>query len=141
MEARIHMITLINVYYEENRHAILYNLLGERTPEQSISHKGLPGYPEHVDFVESLPYKIWFFVHSSDEDDYVGTVYLTRQNEIGIFIFNKYQCKGYGRQAVTAMMESNDGPFLANINPLNTPSAKMFESLGFKHLQNTLRYD
>ena len=135
------MITLINVYYEENRHAILYDLLGERTPEQSISHKGLPTYPEHVDFVESLPYKTWCFIHSSDEDDYVGTAYLSKQNEIGIFIFKKYQRNGYGHVAVKALMDANDGPFLANVNPKNTASIEMFEWLGFKHIQNTLRYD
>lgn len=133
------MITLINVYYEENRHAILYELLGERTPEQSISHKGRPEYPEHVDFVESMPYRTWCFIHSSDEDDYVGTVYLSKQNEIGVFIFNKYQRKGYGNEAVKDLMDSNEGPFLANVNPENTTSIAMFEKLGFKHIQNTYK--
>ena len=131
------MISLINVYYEENRFAILYRLLGERTPDQSISHKGMPDYPEHVEFVESLPYKTWCFIHAPEEDGYVGTVYLSKQNEIGVFIFNQYQRKGYGQEAVKVLMEANDGPLLANINPQNTASAKMFESLGFKHIQNT----
>ena len=135
------MITLINVYYEENRHAILYDLLSERTPEQSISHKELPDYPEHVEFVESLPYKTWCFIHSSKENDYVGTVYLTRQNEIGVFIFKKYQGNGYGPVAVKELMDANEGPFLANVNPQNTASARMFEWLGFKHIQDTFQLD
>ena len=131
------MISLINVYYEENRHAILYSLLGERTKDQCISHKELPDFSEHVEFVESIPYRTWCFIHSSDEDDYVGTVYLTKQKEIGVFIFNKYQRKGYGKEAVRSLMEVNDGPFLANVNPKNSTSIWMFESLGFNHIQNT----
>lgn len=131
------MISLINVYYEENRFSILYSLLDERTPDQSISHKGMPDFNNHVEFVESIPYRTWCFIHSSDEDDYVGTVYLTKQKEIGVFIFNKYQRKGYGKEAVRSLMEVNDGPFLANVNPKNSTSAKMFESLGFNHIQNT----
>lgn len=133
------MITLINVYYEENRHVILYELLKERTQEQSISHKELPAFSDHAEFVESLPYKSWCFVHSSSEDDYVGTVYLSKQNEIGVFIFNKYQRKGYGHVAVKALVDANEGPFLANVNPKNTASIAMFEWLGFNHIQNTYR--
>lgn len=134
------MITLINVYYEESRHKILYELLSERTPDQSISHKEMPTYQKHVEFVESIPYKKWYFIHSSDEGDYVGAVYLSKNNEIGVFTFNKYHGKGYGQQAVQELMAESGGPFLANINPLNTASKNLFEKLGFKHIQNTYLY-
>ena len=134
------MITLINVYYEDNRHAILYELLSERTPTMSISHTGMPAYGEHVEFVESMPYQRWCFIHSSEEDAYVGTIYLSKQNEIGVFIFSKYQAKGYGKAAVQEIIAQHDGPFLANVNPRNSVSRGMFEGVGFTHIQDTLRY-
>lgn len=136
----IPMITLINIYQEENRHAILYSLLNERTPEQSISHKAMPTYQEHVNFVESMPYKKWYFVHSAKEKDYVGTAYLSKHNEIGITIFNEHQGNGYGPQAVKALIDESEGPFLANVNPKNEASIRMFEWFGFTHIQNTYRY-
>lgn len=132
------MITLINIYQEENRHAILYSLLSERTPDQAISHKAMPTYQEHVNFVESMPYKKWYFIHA--DKDYVGAVYLSKHNEIGITIFNKHQGKGYGPVAVKALMDESEGPFLANVNPHNHASKSMFEWLGFEHIQETYKY-
>ena len=35
----------------------LYQLLGERTPDQSISHKEMPSIGEHIRFLESNPYE------------------------------------------------------------------------------------
>lgn len=144
------MITLINIYQEENRHAILYSLLSERTTDQSISHKAMPTYQEHVDFVDSKPYYVWCFVHSSDEDDYVGAVYIGKHNELGVFIFQIYQRKGYGSAAIKSLISQFEplpairsvraGNFIANISPHNTASKKMFEALGFERIQETYKY-
>ena len=134
------MITLIDIYQEENRYDILYQLLSERTEEQAISHKQMPDYYDHVRFVDSIPYKNWYFIHAKSEKDYIGAVYLSKKNEIGIFIFNEYQGKCYGPMAVKALIDVSEGPFFANINPLNTSSKKMFEWLGFEHIQDTYRY-
>lgn len=113
----------------------LYRLISERTPEQSISHREVPSYTEHVTFVRSNPYKHWYLIES--QDGIVGATYLSKQNEIGIFIFKAHAGKGYGTAAVKKLMMLHSGPFLANINPDNAPSRAMFEKLGFKFIQVT----
>lgn len=115
----------------------LFDLLAERTAAQSISHKAMPTYDQHVSFVESRPYgENWYLVYVPYVG-FVGSVYLTRQREIGIAILKKYRGQGYGTCAVQALMARFDTKFLANINPANTASISMFKKLHFTHIQNT----
>lgn len=120
---------------------ILFKLLAERTPKQSISHKKMPSYGEHARFVKSDPYHVWYFIRKEDTQEVVGSVYLTRNNELGIFIFNKHQLKGYAQAAVMAVMANHEGPFFANINPANLASKAFFSELGFKFIQETYSHD
>lgn len=136
---------------------VLYDLLAERTPEQSISHREMPTWDEHAAFVKRMAshnvliledddfrlgeprYQGWFLVENY-LGAVVGSVYLTGQrNEIGISIFRRFQKRGYGQEAVTLLVQKY-GPakYLANINPANEPSRKMFEKLGFRVIQHTL---
>ena len=62
----------------------LYNLLKERDPRANISHKKMPTYNEHVMFVSSRPYSKWYVILYGANK--AGSVYITSQNEIGIFI-------------------------------------------------------
>jgi RimJ/RimL family protein N-acetyltransferase len=118
---------------------LLYVLLGEREPEQSISHKEMPEWDEHVAFVQSRPYKAWYVV--TDDGVPVGATYLSKQNEIGIAIFKAHRGKGYAKEAIQELMKHHDGPFLANINPNNWVSRCLFESLGFKFIQVTYSHE
>jgi RimJ/RimL family protein N-acetyltransferase len=130
-------LTLTSIYERPNRHWILYLLLCERDATTNISHNGrLPEYDAHVDFVESKPYADWCIIEING--DPVGACYLSKQDEIGIFILKAYQGKGYGWRAVKAMMEKH-GPrrYLANINPRNERSKEMFTRMGFKIIQHT----
>ena len=113
----------------------LYELLKERTPDQSISHKEVPVFPEHRNFFYSIPYMYWYLI--VDDGEVVGSVYLTKQREIGIFIFKEYFKKGYALQAINKIIEMHPGKFLANINPKNEASIKLFEKLGGKLIQHT----
>jgi RimJ/RimL family protein N-acetyltransferase len=114
---------------------VLYDLLTERTPEQSISHKKMPTFAEHSHFVMNQPYPEWYMI---DDGGYVGSIYLTKANEIGISVFNKFQGRGYGKRAVRMLVDKHKGKrLLANINPLNERSIKFFTELGFKHIQQT----
>lgn len=126
---------LRDAYQCENCESILYDLLSERIPSQSISHTRMPSMGAHKAFVRSRPYRAWYLVF--DDDTCVGSVYLSKDREIGVFIFNAHQRKGHGKRALELLMEQWPGRFLANINPLNTGSIRLFQSLGFKHLQNT----
>ena len=130
------MIRLLSVYrHPENSIDILYELLKERDLTLGISHKELPKFEDHKAFVLSNPYQCWYLV--IDKDVILGSVYLSRQREIGIFIFKEFQGKGYGTQAVEALMQRWPGHFLANVNPKNTASVKFFERLGAKMIQHT----
>lgn len=131
---------LVDVYEEDGHasvHAIfwLYELLRERKSHQSISHKEFPTSGQHIGFVFSRPYLAWYIAYAEGEP--VGAVYITKEREIGVHILNRYQEQGFGPHAVRLIMEKHSGKFLANINPENLPSIRMFERMGFKHIQNT----
>jgi len=120
---------------------ILYDLLQERTPEQSISHVEMPHIEEHIRFVMSKPYFAWYLIVGNVDgilNKVVGSIYVTNKREIGIFIFNKYIGKGYGKSAVLKVMEMwPNGRFYANVNPHNEASKRLFESIGGRVIQHT----
>jgi RimJ/RimL family protein N-acetyltransferase len=114
----------------------LYNLLDERKPVTYISHKKMPTYEEHVNFVKSSPYSKWYIIEVDGER--AGSIYLTKQNEIGIFLNEGLQEKGIGSNALNVLIGKNpDLRYLANINPENKKSIKFFKKLGFTLIQYT----
>ena len=122
---------LIDVYTDLVRALpLLYKLLAEREPHQNISHKRMPTYREHEDFVCGVPYAEWYLV--LDGDDVAGAIYLTKAREIGIGIFKAHRGKGLATAAIQEVM-SRHGPgrFLANINPENKASIELFRRVGF----------
>ena len=115
----------------------LYDLLAERDPIANISHREMPSFEKHRRFVESVPYKCWYLIKSDDE--WIGSVYLTHNDEIGVSILKAHHGHGYGKQAVYLLMKAHPVKrFLANIAPGNARSLAMFEKLGFELVQYTL---
>ena len=131
------MIKLESVYRHKDHLRFLYALLAERTPEQSISHKKMPPYPEHEEFVLSKPYQAWYILIEESSGYSVGSIYLSKNREIGISVAPGYQGRGYGKEAVRLLMARWPGRFLANINPKNERSAAFFEGFGFELIQHT----
>lgn len=132
------MIELRSVYRERDAVNFLYELLKERTPEQSISHRAMPTLQEHADFVRSKPYHAWYLLVA--DNNWIGTCYLTNAGEIGIHIKDGERGQGYGAQAVSALMSKWPRKrYLANINPMNQPSIDFFVKLGAKHIQSTFQ--
>jgi RimJ/RimL family protein N-acetyltransferase len=128
-------MNFIDVYSDPTAPTFLYMLLRERTPQQSISHKRMPSIEEHLAFIESNPYPHWFLIEV--DDDVVGSVYLTSNREIGIFILPKFHGRGIGKAVIDRMRRDYPGKLLANVNPENAVSRKMFEGLGAKLIQVT----
>lgn len=126
---------LIDVYKHKSSATLLYQLLQEREKHQCISHKELPSFINHLRFVDSKPYLAWYLVEL--RGTVIGATYLTRQREIGIFLFREHQMMGYGAKAVQLLMDAHPGSFLANIAPSNPGSSEFFENLGFKLIQHT----
>lgn len=114
----------------------LYELLKERDPRVNISHKKMPSFAQHVKFVLSKPYTKWYVIIEDKKD--VGSVYLTKNNEIGIFIKKNIQGKGIGFKALKLLMEKNPrNKYLANVSPKNKKSILFFKNNRFSLIQYT----
>jgi RimJ/RimL family protein N-acetyltransferase len=136
------MITLIDVYSAPEAARVLYDLLAEREPHQNISHKVMPTWEGHCKFVASKPYLAWYLIEINPSPTVtppvnVGAVYLTRQREVGLFIFKAQRSNGYGKQALAELRLKHPGKLLANIAPENQRSQRFFQAQGFRHIQNT----
>lgn len=131
------MITLTSVYRDAAAVDILYELLKERAPEMSISHKALPSLDQHAEFVRSIPYQGWYLVRANYVPAAVGSIYLTRHREVGIFLFARHQGKGYGRQAIEELRKRHPGRMLANVAPTNERSLAFFRKMGARLIQHT----
>ena len=141
------MIELVNVYSDPNAETILYQLLRERDSGEyfNISHRWIPTWDNHLSFIKSKPYRYWYIVYIDHEP--VGSVYLTKLNEIGIFLFRASQRKGHGLNILDALTRRHkplkaisgrrSGRYLANIHPDNARSIKLFSKLGFTLKQVT----
>lgn len=136
---------LIDVYSRRDAVLQLWQLLGERGVDDSISHRAMPGWDQHRTYVESRPYRVWKLILVDGR--VAGTVYATHRNEVGVQISHACRGQGYSRQALEALMASMEpleaipgvrpGEWIANINPRNRVSIGLFKSMGFKHVQNT----
>lgn len=126
--------------YETDSALPLYELLEDRPEEANISHREMPTWDEHISFIESRPYEAWYLI-VGEVPDILGTVYLTKNDEIGISLFSRYRGAGLAKGAISLLMEKHPRDrYLANINPRNAHSIRMFESMGFRHIQNTYEY-
>jgi RimJ/RimL family protein N-acetyltransferase len=127
---------LVPVSDEHKAASALYRLMAERTPDESISHRSMPSWDAHLEFIASCPYNAWYLLKV--HEDFVGSVYLTHQDEIGVFVFEEHRHCGYGSRAVAALMAQHPRTrYLANINPANKRSKALFNKLGFRHIQET----
>lgn len=135
---------------------ILYQLMIERPEYARISSVENPTIADHEAYVKRHPYRYWYMVKASKLNvpgapflnwGTVGSIYATMNNEIGISILERFQGLGLGPQAL-AMFISSHAPlghipgqraaqWLANINPHNPRSQKMFQNAGFTLLQYT----
>ena len=121
---------------KKNDCLFLYNLLKERDSKANISHKKMPSFEQREIFVDSKPYSKWYVIVESEEE--VGSIYLTKNNEIGIFLKKNIQGKKIGEKALKLLMEKNSNSrYLANVNPKNEKSIRFFKNNGFKLIQQT----
>ena len=114
----------------------LFDLLRQREGIVNISHKSLPTWEEHVEYIKNNTYQSWDIIWVDNVR--IGNIYLTDRDEIGIFLDKKFQSNGYGSIAITEFMKKNGKKrYLANINPTNYKSIQFFGKHGFIHIQNT----
>ena len=125
---------LVDVYDVEIGTTYLFDLLKERKKDESISHKKMPLWKDHVAFVDSKPYKYWYLIV---DDCVVGSIYLTKRNEVGMSIFRLFRRHGYASEALTMFRRKHKGKLYANINPNNHASIAFFKKRRFTPLQVT----
>ena len=114
----------------------LFELLEERDPRANISHKKMPSYNEHLKFIKSKPYTKWYIILKSKYR--IGSIYLSKNDEIGIFLSKKYQGKNIGNDALKELIRKNPRErYLANVNPKNKKSSIFFKNNNFKLIQHT----
>ena len=114
----------------------LYGLLKERESKVNISHKELPPFSEHEQFVKSSPYPYWDIILLNNER--IGNIYLTDRDELGIYISKDSQSQGVGSIVLQKFMKKvGKKRYLANINPTDYKSIQFFGKHGFTHIQNT----
>ena len=114
----------------------LFELLKERDPRANISHKKMPSYDEHLKFIKSKPYTKWYIILKSKYR--IGSIYLSKNDEIGIFLSKKYQGKNIGNDALVELIRKNPRErYLANVNPKNKKSSTFFKNNNFKLIQYT----
>jgi hypothetical protein len=115
---------------------LLYALLEERKPDVNISHRAMPTWKQHIAFIAGRPYTAWYLIRS--QHNYVGAIYLTAMNEIGISILKRWRSLDFGPRAIQLLMRKYGRKrYLANINPRNHEWIEMFGNLGFRVIQQT----
>ena len=121
MKEKISLISLRTVRDSDGE--FLFELLKERDPRANISHKKMPSYDEHIKFIKSKPYTRWYIILKSKER--VGSIYLSKNDEIGIFLSKEYQKKNIGNTALVELIRKNPRKrYLANVNPKNNKYLK-----------------
>ena len=124
----------------ENDERFLYELLEERKSITYISHKKMPTYEEHVKFVRSKPYSKWYIINVNGEK--AGSIYLTKQNEIGIHLFRIFEDSQRYQDIIKKLMsEDSESEFFINISPKNELYINFTKDLGFSLIQHTYERD
>ena len=131
MSEKINFLTIEEIDYK-----FLYELLLQRKKLVNISHKKMPTYIEHTRFVLSNPYSKWYIILHKNKK--IGNAYLTKTNEIGIFILKSIKIKGVGKIVLEEIIKMNPrSRYLANVSPKNDKSSIFFKKNGFKLIQYT----
>ena len=118
----------------KNHMLFLYELLKNKDPNSNISHKKMPSYDEHVKFVMSEPYTIWYIIEYDKKN--VGAIYLSKRDEIGISINNDSEYDQIAKIALRLLMELNPRKrYLVNVSPKDVRSQEFLLKNGFTGLE------
>lgn len=148
------MIRLIDIYHggkiDQADVDFLYQLLAERPSEANISHREMPTPEQHRQFVHRRPYEVWYLITGAQDARpglagppmgfvpvMLGSAYITKAREVGIFILREHWGKGFARTALEALRAAHPGPLLANVAPLNERSHRFFKAAGGRLIQYT----
>ena len=138
-------IELIKVNYSLSHVKLLFEILKNRSSNSNISHTKLPSFQKHKKFVNSKPYRYWYFIFSSNY--LIGCTYITRLNEISIKL--KKRNSLLYKETLTLILENfkplkgipskRSSNFLINVSPKNKSLISLFTKMKLKKVQETYR--
>ena len=124
---------------------VLYSLFVQRPSQTKISAKDTLTFEEHEKFVESHPYRYWFLIKI--KTNYVGTVYVTYDNHLGIFLTKEFQelfedviryiLENF--DPLPAIPSSRSSGFNINVSANDKEYLKKFSQLGIYPYQFTFK--
>ena len=119
----------------KNDMLFLYEHLKNKDPSTNISHKKMPSYDEHVEFVMSKPYTNWYIIECDKKN--VGSTYLSKLDEIGISINEGYEFDQIAKTALKLLIKLNPRKrYLANVSPKDIRLQEFFLKSGFTGFEN-----
>jgi len=117
-------------------YAFLFSLLKERKPNENISHKKMPSYKKHIEFINSKPYFKWYIIYQNNKK--IGSAYLSKQNEIGIHIKKGIIKSNIRNSCLALIIQLNPKDrYLLNTNPKNKEYIKFLENKKLTLVQQT----
>ena len=120
----------------KNDALFLYELLKTKDPIANISHKKMPSYDEHVNFILSNPYTIWYIIEY--EGKKIGSVYLSKHDEIGISLVDNSLYDKIGKSIIKLLIKNNPRKhYLAKVSPRNKKLQNFFVNNDFTGLEYT----
>jgi|TARA_B100002003_G_C14137467_1_gene547096 hypothetical protein len=120
----------------------LYTQLKNRS--HSISHKSVPSFDEHTEFVQNHPYRKWIIV--KDTEIAIGNVYIQYNNSIGLNVDSLVSCEQINKilkgiyashSPLPAVPSLRFGEFFLNVASDNKMLQKKLSSLGFSEVERT----
>jgi hypothetical protein len=124
---------------------VLFLLLKKR--KFNISNNRIPKFADHVKFVLSHPYRVWYLVKANNK--YIGTVYILKNNSIGVAIENNE--KNYlsflldliikKHKPLKEIKSVRPSYFYVNCSPKNLQFISALKNCGFKEIQRTYSID
>ena len=120
----------------------LYAQLKNRS--HNISHKSVPSFDEHTEFVQNHPYRKWIIV--KDTEIAIANVYIQYNNSIGLNVDSLITCEQINKilkgiyashSPLPAVPSVRFGEFFLNVATANKMLQKKLTRLGFSEVERT----
>ena len=135
-EKKVFKLNLEKVIPNDKQILRLFKSLESRS--HVISHKEMPEYSSHVEFVQNNPYRVWYMVNLNNI--FVADLYVQNDNSIGLNNFENLEVNAIREvleilfikiTPLQAIPSKRFGKFFFRISSSNFILQKKIESLGY----------
>ena len=138
-------LILEDVNSSNDHKTFLFEIFQKRKKNDRISSFINLSYEEHCRFINEHPYRYWFLVKKTDR--YIGTLYISNENCIGIHLLQRYQ--NYFELLINQVLETYEplpavpsvrsSNFIVNISPNNNQLETILQKMGANCIQKTFK--